>query len=302
MNTIIEDLESGKPVSWDVLDGEMWFEALSSQYSHKYVLGQCDIHNGWEKLEGCHWWLLLEHHPELLEKCCWKKLEAEDWGSLLQAVPEAASYCDQYDAWQKMDGGIIATVIHLQPQLINHCDFSKFSENDWTDFLSSLPQYSDRCAKWGEFQPVNWAALLRSQPQFADRCDKWDQIHPLDWAQLIRYQPQFADRCDKWAEFDGDCWQQVLIYQPQFWGRCKDWSWLEKFESYDWEYVVEKQLAFIPKCDQYNGWNKFTSYHWKIFLKKYPCFWARYEKFSSVKLSPEELAYIQEKTEPNAVE
>ena len=75
------------------------------------------------------------------------------------------------------------------------------------------------------------------------------------------------------------------------------WSWLETLEGYDWEYVMEKQLAFLPKCDQYNGWNKFSSYHWKIFLKKYPCFWDRYEKFASVKLSPEELAYIQEKTE-----
>ena len=66
--------------------------------------------------------------------------------------------------------------------------------------------------------------------------------------------------------------------------------------------IPEKQLAFLHKCDQYNGWSKFSSYHWKIFLKKYPCFWDRYEKFASVKLSPEELAYIQKKTESNAVE
>lgn len=71
----------------------------------------------------------------------WKDFKPSEWGTILSMQPQFADKCD----WSKMDSRSVVEILCKQPQLADRYDIAKkLTESEWADLLAAQPQFVEQ--------------------------------------------------------------------------------------------------------------------------------------------------------------
>lgn len=106
-----------------------------------------------------------------------RQLNRLGWAHLLAEHPEMEEFflrnscCDEgAQAWSIFDGDCWASLLSVQPQFADKCDFKLLKKMSY-----------------------NWPKLILAQPQFEDKCD-WDSLAPDSWVTLLSKKPELVEK------------------------------------------------------------------------------------------------------------
>jgi len=133
---------------WDMLDGDAWERILAKRPWLEMV--RHVVTGKWNKLDGCHWAMVLKIFPSLGRRFGEVRLSSGDWCFFLtNGGPEVFRFAEK-------------------------CKWSEFGVGEWVWLLAKCPQFADKC-DWDMMNKKcpDWDYLLSEQPQLA----KYRKLH-----------------------------------------------------------------------------------------------------------------------------
>lgn len=127
-------------------------------------------------------WCMEKSYIQFAEHCDWSKVTGRRLMFLLRSQPQ---YVNNFQPdWGTLSSSEWTTLLVIQPQFFEHCDFSSFTGYDWLDLLIDQPQFSQYC-DWKKLNSYCWGVLLVKHPQFMEYCN-WDIVSEIHLHHILK--------------------------------------------------------------------------------------------------------------------